>query len=457
MSKASIKTVPGPPPGFLAMKSAREFARDPLRFSQRMVQEYGSLVALRFGPVRAFIAADPEAVEQVLVSRAKSFRKERRTKRAVSKMAGNGIIASEGPFWLRQRRMMQQGFVPKRMAGYAEQIVSCASEMVTDWPPTATFDISAEMASLSMQIICRSMFQFTITGQQAHDWHEAAELLSESVLRELSTMINLPDWAPVPHKLRKRRARRTLEHGMRAIIAERRAIGEDRGDMLSALINAVDTEGDGTQMSDQQVLDECLTLLHAGYDSTAAGMTWCWYLLAQHPEIQQRAAAEVDHVLGSRSANYDDFEQLIYLRRIINETLRLYPPAWMMMLREAVVDTELVGYHVPQGSWIYLIPWATHRSERWFADPLKFDPDRFSPERAGEIPRHAYFPFGLGGHYCIGEKLAMIEMTLGVATVLQQYGVSLPPHHIPPKVEPHTAIRPTGGLPLQFEKRSKSA
>ena len=443
---------PGPPPGWHGMRSAREFAKDPLQFTQEVVRQYGPFVALRFGPVRAFIAADPDAVEQVLVSRSKSFRKERRTKWAVSKMAGNGIIASEGPFWLRQRRMMQQGFTLPRMTGYAREIVNCTSKMLSHWPEDSTFDISQEMASLSMSIICRSMFQFTISGVQAHDWHHAAEVLSESVIRELSAMVNLPDWVPLGHKLRKRRARRTLEEAMRSIIAERRQRGEDLGDMLSALLAAEDVEGDGSRMTDSQVLDECLTLLHAGYDSTAAGMTWCWYLLATHPEIQQRAAEEVDAVLGGRLACYEDFERLAFTQQIIRETLRLYPPAWMLMLREAIEETELVGYHVPRGSWVYLIPWVTQRSEHWFADPLKFDPERFTPSRSAEIHRHAYFPFGLGGHRCIGERLAMVEMTLAVATVLQGHRVSLPADHVRPEVEPHTAIRPRDGLRLRISR-----
>ena len=454
---AISKLAPGPPAGWLGMRSAREFAREPLRFSQQMVREYGSLVALRFGPMRAFLAAGPDAIEQVLVSRSKSFHKDPRNKRAVSAMAGNGIIASEGPSWLRQRRMMQQGFSQGRMVGYAQEIVQCTRRMLDGWPTAGTLDISEEMASLSLQIICKSMFQFAISGNQAHDWHEAAEVLSEAVVRELSSAIILPDWLPLPHKLRKRRARLLLERAMRAIVADRRESGEDKGDMLSALLAAVDDEGDGCKMTEQQVVDECLTLLHAGYDSSAAGMTWCWYLLAKHPEIQQLAAREVDSILSGRPAVCDDFDKLTYTRQIINETLRLYPPAWILMMRKAAEDTELVSYRVPKGSLILLLPWATQRSERWFPEPLKFDPGRFSAERRHEIPRHAYFPFGLGGHLCIGERLALIEMTLVVATVLQDFRISLPVDHAPPEVEPHTAIRPRGGLNLAIENRTERA
>lgn len=450
-----IGEAPGPPAGWLAMRSAREFARDPLEFSQRMVQEHGPLVALRFGPVRAFIVADPEAVHDVLVTKSKHYRKERRTKSAVNKMAGNGIIASEGPFWLRQRRMMQQGFTPQRMEGYANVVVDCANEMLGHWPGEGTLEVAREMSSLSLKFICQAMFQFEISGVQAYDWADAAEVLSESVVQELGAMIPIPDWLPIPTKRRKQHARFVLEDAMRSIIRERRQAGVDKGDMLSALIAAEDVEGDGTKMNDQQILDECLTLLHAGYDSTAAGMTWCWYLLAQHPEIQQQAVDEARQVLQNERATYADFDQLVFIQQVIQETMRLYPPAWMLMLREATQETELIGCRVPRGSWIYLVPWVTHRSERWFNDPLRFDPERFSKQRLGEFPRNAYYPFGKGGHFCIGEKLAMTEMTLAVATVLRKYQFSLPADHCEVEIEPHTAIRPRGGLRLEIRRREE--
>jgi cytochrome P450 len=240
---------------------------------------------------------------------------------------------------------------------------------------------------------------------------------------------------------------------IRRVVEIRRQSGSiDRGDMLSMLLTAVDTEGDGGQMTDQQVCDEITTLFVAGYDTTASGLAWTWYLLAQNPEIAEQATAEAQYVLSSRSACYEDFEQLTLIRRVIQESLRLYPPAWLLMLREATIDTQLMGYHVPRKSWIYLAPWVTHRSARWFADPLKFDPERFTSGRIAEIPQHAYYPFGLGPHRCIGERLALLEMTLIVATVLRNFGMTLSADQGPVEVEPHTAIRPRGGLRLHVER-----
>jgi len=200
-------------------------------------------------------------------------------------------------------------------------------------------------------------------------------------------------------------------------------------------------------LTDRQVLDEMLTLFHAGYDSSAAGLTWTWHLLATHPEIVARAAEEAAQVIGVRGPDYDHK----YTQQVIQESLRLYPPVWILMTRQAVQDTHLARYPIRKGSWVYLIPWATHRSERWFPEPLRFDPERFSTERIGTIPQHAYFPFGLGPHRCLGERFAMVEMTLAVATVLQHFRISCAAGFDEAEVEPHTAIRPRKGLHVQVE------
>ena len=433
------------------MKSAHEFAHDPLQFTENMVCQYGPLVALRFGPQRAFLAAAPEAVEQVLVSQAKSFRKEKRTRNQVRKIDGDGIIASEGDFWLRQRRLVQKGFSAERMAGYAEVTVRRTEAMLRDWPQQGELEICDEMTRLTLSVIAETMFEVDL-AEEAELLAEQTEYLSERIVTDLSKAVILPDWFPTPAQARKRRALRTLHGMVRRVVKQRRASGHDKGDMLSMLLLAVDTEGSGQGMTDQQVCDEITTLFVAGYDTTASGLAWTWYLLARHPQIAEQAAAEAVQVLGDRQACGGDYEQLGLIRQIISESLRLYPPAWMMMLREAVEDTQLLGYAVPRGSWIYLVPWVTQRSERWFPDPLRFDPGRFTPERIDEIPAHAYYPFGLGGHRCIGERLALLEMTLIVATVLRSHRVSLGENQGPVVVEPHTAIRPQGGLRLVTER-----
>ena len=436
------------------MKSAREFARDPLQFTESVVRQYGPLVALRFGPVRAFVAAAPEAVHEVLVSRAHSFCKEKRTLAAVRQIDGLGIITTEDDFWLRQRRLVQKGFVPKQLHRYADVAVRHTAEMLGNWPRRGELEICHEMTCLTLAVIAETMFAADLRSE-AQLLAEHTEYLSERLVGDLSKAVVLPDWFPTPAQARKRRALRALHAMVRQVVQSRRSSGQDQRDVLSLLLMAVDAEGDGSRMSDAQVCDEITTLFVAGYDTTASGLAWTWYLLAQHPEIAARAAAEARQVLGNRPAGADDYERLGFIQQILSESLRLYPPAWMLMLREAVEDTQLLGYAVPRGSWIYLVPWVTHRSERWFADPLRFDPGRFAPERIGQIPAHAYYPFGLGGHRCVGERLALMEMTLVVATVLCSHRLSLLPGQGPVEVEPHTAIRPKGGLRLVAERVAK--
>lgn len=445
-------TVPGPPAGFLGLSVARQFSRDPLAFTEQMVREYGPLVELRLGPIRAYLAADPAAVQEVLITHSRSFRKERRTRRAVRQIDGEGIITTEGDFWLRQRRLVQKGFVSEQLASYANVTSRRVETMLATWPQSGKLEICNEMTCLTLAVIAETMFQVDLAAE-AQTLADQVEYLSERLVVELSSAIPLPDWLPTAAKRRKRSALNTLHSMVRDIVSTRRLSSEDRGDMLSILLSAVDSEGDGGRMTDQQVCDEITTLFVAGYDTTASGLAWTWYLLAEHPEIAELAAAEATAVLGDRAAVAEDYDRLPLIRQIIQESLRLYPPAWMLMLREAAEDTQLLGHSIRRGSWVYLVPWVTHRSERWFADPLKFDPRRFAPDRIDAMVPHSYYPFGLGGHRCIGERLALLEMTLTVATILRRFRIRLAADQGPVEVEPHTAIRPKGGLRVQIDAR----
>lgn len=452
-----LPEAPGPNPGLLGLRLASRFKADPLTFLAEMVREYGPLVKLRFGPQVAFIAAGPEAVEQVLVAGTRVFRKQRRNLRAVRQIDGLGIIATEGDCWLRQRRLVQKGFAPGRLTGYAQVTTRRTMQMLRRWPANGEVEICAEMTHLTLETIAETMFSVDM-ADRARELAEQVEYLSERLIVEMGHAIPQPDWLPIAAKRKKRAALRALHAMVREVVENRRrelqdATRNDRGDMLSMLLLAVDTEGDGSRMTDQQVCDEITTLFVAGYDTTASGLAWTWYLLAQNPEVAERAADEARGVLGSRPAGCADAERLPYLRQVLQESLRLYPPAWLIMLREAVGETELLGYRVPKRSWIYLAPWATQRSERWFVAPLRFDPERFSPARLGEMAPHAYAPFGLGPHRCVGEKLAMLEMTLILAMVLRDYRLMLAKGQGPVVAEPHTAIRPRGGLRLRVDRR----
>ena len=338
-----LHLAPGPPAGLLGLKLAKQFSRDPLAFTTEMVRDYGPLVHLRFGPQHAFIAAGPEAIHEVLVVGSRTFRKEPRTRNAVRKIDGLGIITTEGDFWLRQRRLVQKGFSADRMKRYAEVTSRRAEHMLTRWPDSGELEICDEMTCLTLETIAETMFEVDMAAD-SRQLAEQVEYLSERLVVELGRPLQIPDRFPLPSKRKKRQALQALHSMVRRVVQLRRESGsQDRGDMLSMLLTAVDTEGDGGQMTDQQVCDEITTLFVAGYDTTASGLAWTWYLLAEHPKIAEAATAEAQHVLGSRAACYEDYDRLELIRRVIHESLRLYPPAWLIMLREAIEDTTLMG------------------------------------------------------------------------------------------------------------------
>jgi cytochrome P450 len=312
------------------------------------------------------------------------------------------------------------------------------------------------MTHLTLEIIAKTLFDVELSEQTAR-LGEAVRVVSEAYVREAGNPLGLPDWLPLPGKRRKRRAINMLHDMIEDIIRRRRGSREDHGDLLSMLLLAVDEEGDGSGMSDQQARDEAITLFNAGHDSTAAALAWIWYLVAKHPAVETRLVEEVDTVLAGRAAGYGDVPRLPYTEMVVKEALRLYPPTWSMFPREAVASVEIGGYTIPKRSWVYIFPWVTHRDPRFFENPAKFEPERFAPGRSDKIPQYAYFPFGGGPRVCIGNTFATMEMILILASVLQEFRVKLAADQ--PEAEPEVmiAIRPKGGMRVLLHRRAEPA
>ena len=446
----------GPKDLFLGATLARRFRNAPLEFITEIGRTYGDIAYFRMGPLRAYVVNQPQLIREVLVTRHKSFRRPPWLVRPLAKIDGNGLVLSEGELWRRQRRLVQPAFSPKRFDRYAQITVDFTRRMLDRWSSGTSLDMAAEMTHLTLEIIAKTLFDVEV-ADQVDKLGEAVRVVSENFVKEAGMPFQLPDWLPLPGKRRQHWALNTLDELIWGILRERRASMGDRGDLLSMLLLAVDEEGDGGGMTDEQARDEAITMFNAGHDSTAAALSWIWYLVAKHPAAEARLAEEVDTVLTRRAATYADVARLPYAEMVVKEAMRLYPPTWTLFAREAVEPVDLGGYKIPRGSWVYIFPWVTQRDPRFFKDPETFDPERFAPGRVDKIPQYAYFPFGGGPRVCIGSAFATMEMILIVACVLQRFGVKPAGGEREIEPEPLISLRPKGGLRVSLVRRTEPA
>jgi cytochrome P450 len=308
------------------------------------------------------------------------------------------------------------------------------------------------MTDLTLEIIAKTMFDAEISAETS-DLGRAVAILSETAVKEMESPWIVPDWLPLAEKRRKRWAMQRLDETVRRFISERRAASVDKGDLLSMLLLAVDEEGDGGRMTDEQVRDESMTLLIAGHDTTAAGLTWLFYCLARQPQAVALVHQELDAVLDGREPTAVDLPHLSYTERVVKETLRLYPPAIAVFMRQALADVEIGSYTLARNSLVQVFPYICQHDLRWFPEPEAFDPDRFLPERQATLPPFAYFPFGGGPRVCIGKGFSMMEMTLVAATFLQHLKVELAAGQEQVQPVALMSLRPKGGIRLRWTRR----
>jgi cytochrome P450 len=450
---------PGPSDWTFGLSQLRKIKQDVLGYYTELQRRHGDVVYLRFGPYPTYAFFHPDAVREVLVARAKQFRRFPHPMRVLAQWNGNSVLITEGDEWLRQRRMVQPAFHARRFDGYAACMVERTRARLDRWLKTITTsghvetDTGKEMTDLTLDIIARTLFGAEVSAE-ASDLGRAVAILSEIAVKEMQSPATLPDWLPLPEKRRKRWAMRRLDETIRRIICERRASGTDQGDLLSMLLLAVDEEGDRGSFTDEQARDQAMTLLIAGHDTTAAGLIWLFYCLAREPQVAALLHQELDTVLAGREPTAGDLPRLPYTERVVKETLRLYPPAFALFIRQALADVEIANYVVPRHALVQLFPWICQRDPRWFAEPDKFDPDRFLPERQLALPPFAYFPFGGGPRTCIGNVFAMMEMTLVAATLLQRLHVALAPGQGHAEPVPLMSLRPRGEVRLRWTMRT---
>lgn len=442
------QTPPGPRDGLFGLTFFGPIRNDPLGFAMRVAREHGDFAVVRIGWARIFFVNRPELIREILVTRMKSFRKLTRQMRSLRKIEGDGLVVAEGTTWARHRPVVQGSFHARNFGRAAEIIVEFTQRRRGRWRSGEPFDLAEEMNELALEIIAKLVFDVDLT-EHATRLRDAVEVFRKYMQAEGGSPLVLPDWLPLPGKIRQRRAVREVNELIWPLIRERRASGTVRPDMLSQILAAADQHPE-LGVTDAEIRDEVATLFVAGHDTTSAALAWFWYALSQHPEVERRVLREVD-ALGQRPVRYDDYPRLKYLERVVKESMRLYPASGFLFGREAVEKVELGGCTIKPGDWIFISPYVVQRDPRNFPDPERFDPDRFSPERIDDIPPYANITFGAGPRVCIGNSLATMEIVLLAATVLQKYRLEL--DQAPPVPEMTVVLRPRGGLRMRAQPR----
>jgi cytochrome P450 len=407
-----------------------------------VAERYGDVALIHVAGLPFYQLCKPEDIHTVLVSKSRDFSKgalgaERRL------LFGRGLATSEGEFWLRQRRLSQPAFHRERIAAYGAVMAEHARRRVAAWPEGETVDLHALIMRLALEIVSKVLFGADVASKATEVGERLAVLMRFFASQANFTLRLLPRRIRTPGQIRFRRAVADLDRIVFELIAERRRSEKDGGDLLSVLLAARDDD-DASQMTDQQLRDEVMTLFLAGHETTALALSWTFALLAQHPEVEARLSSELGEVLGERPPEVTDVPRLQYAERVLMESMRLYPPAWILA-RQALRDVEIGGYTIPAKAFVTVSQWVTHRDGRYYAQPERFLPERWEDDLEKRLPRFAYFPFGGGQRVCIGSSFAMTEAVLVLATIAQRFRFALAPgYQLTP--DPSLSLRPKGGV-----------
>lgn len=408
---------------------------DPIPLFTHLHRTFGRIAHYRFLGTLIIFVNDPDWVAEILINQAPSFVKERTLQR-MKILLGEGLITSDDPIHMRQRKLAAPAFHRQRIAGYAGEIVRSAHDQIEPWKDGDLVDIGDQMMRLSLRIVARTLFDTEVTPDVLSVVDEVNTIMGMYnflvVFPKVETFLH---W-PLPYLSRFRRSRKRLDAVVNRMIASRRALPreelEGRGDLLSMLVAAryeAEDNADGSSssgMDDQQVRDEVLTIFLAGYETVANALTWTWYLLSKNPEAAQRMYAEVDEVLGDRTATLADVPNLRYTEMVFAESMRLFPPAWAMG-RKNTAPVELGPYRIPPGTNFFFSQYVIQRSPEFWDNPEAFRPERHTPENKATRHRFSYFPFGGGRRQCIGESFAWMEGVLSLSTIAQRWRLELLP------------------------------
>lgn len=433
---------PGPPGGLL-LGSTLDFKDKPLDYLQYLQRAYGDIVHFRVGFQDWYLLSNPEHVWDVCVRRQALFNKPDLAKRLWKPFLGRGIITQDGADWKKAHKMIRPGFHRERIDAYGKTMVEYTRRMLDGWIEGEERDVHTDMVSLTLEIVAKTLFDADV-AEDAAAVGEAMLVLQEVMAEHIHLPLPLPKWWPSEANRKKVKALADIHGIVDRIIAERRAEGVDHGDLLSTLITA--ESEDGERMDDRQVRDEAMTLFFAGHETSSNQLVWTWYLLAQHPEIVDACRKELDEVVGDRDITPADLRELPYLDMTVKECMRMLPSVWVFM-REPNEDVEIGGFTLKKGVNIMVSPFVLQHDPRWFPDPDRLDPLRFTKEREKALPNGAFVPFAAGPRVCAGKAFAAMEMRLVLGTMLQSQVPKVVAGFAPDMVA-ELSLHPRGGVPI---------
>ncbi|WP_459192700.1 cytochrome P450 [Halosimplex sp. J119] len=415
---------PPGPDGIPLAGNTVEFLRDPLAFYDRCRAIDDDVVSYRVAWSDGYMLKNPADVERVLVTDDADFRRASVIRNALGQIADGGLFLMEGEEWQAHRAALQPSFYRERIETYADMMSRFAEERADEWEGRDSVVVNEEMQTLTLEILAKTLLDVDIRGRESAIRDAAGAISDRFDVGSVSSL--LPLWVPTPANRRCRRAVAEFDDAIAAIVDDRRASDGEFDDLLSILLD-LDVEGGG--LSEQQIRDHLFTFLFAGHETTALTLAYAVYLLANNPEKQARLHEELDSVLGDGSEGSAadgprptaaDLFELEYLDRVVDEALRLYPPAYTVF-REPTRDVEIGGYEIPEGSTISMPQWVVQRDERWYDDPDTFRPERWTDDFREGLPEYAYFPFGGGPRHCIGMRFALVEAKLVLATLARRF------------------------------------
>lgn len=436
MDVEGARRTPPTPSGLPVIGSTIAFARDPLGFPERAIQEHGDVVSFRFAGQNAVVLGHPDHIRHVLVDNADNYWKGEYFNNQLA-LLGDGLFTNDGESWRRQRRTMQPMFHPDEVASYGDTMVAYTDRLVNTWAEHEPINVEQEMMKLALQNVTSALFSVDLEDE-VPGIVDAIDHVMDNFRRSRRLPVSLPGWVPTPGRIRYNRAVETFDAVVADIIRDHREAETPPDDVVSRLLHARDDEGN--PMTDEQIRDEVLTLMLAGHDTTGLALTYIWYLLATNPRVEEKLVTELDTVLDGRLPTLTDLPELPYLDQVVTEALRLYPPVYFFV-REPYHNDAIDGYGIPAGALVMIYQWIVHRDPRFYENPAEFRPERWTDEFKDQLHPFAYIPFGGGPRRCIGEELALMEIRLVVATIAQQVslGLGIEP---PLALEPMMSLRP---------------